>query len=131
MQPLTLLIDANLKFMQLEVMIKKDPKNIPEFRHKALEDEFIKHMTNVCDIFKEYGHMKDHPFDIRQMVKTLKIKSHDHINQKCVDWKEVIPYRYYLNPLEAAMNKVRMELVRMHKVGHLLVKYIVEDNEDL
>ena len=44
--------------------MKKDP-NIPEFRSKALEEEFVKHMTNVCDIFKEYGNMKDHPFDIK------------------------------------------------------------------
>lgn len=29
------------------------------------------------------------------------------------------------------MNKVRKELLRMHEVGHLQIKYIVEDNEDL
>jgi len=46
-------------------MIKKDPSDIPEFRFIALEEEFVKHMTNVCDIFKEYGNMKDHPFDIK------------------------------------------------------------------
>lgn len=121
MKPLTLLIDSNLQLTRLEDMIKKDPSNIPEFRFIALEEEFVKHMTNVCDIFKEYGNMKDHPFDIKQMVKTLKIE----------DWKEIIPFRYYLTPLEQALNKVRKELIRMHEVGHLQIKYIVEDNEDL
>lgn len=65
MKPLWLLIDSNLQLTRLEDMIAKDPTNIPEFRFIALEDEFIKHMTNVCDIFKEYGNMKDHPFDIK------------------------------------------------------------------
>lgn len=65
MRPLTLLIDANLQFTRLEAMIAKDPTNIPEFRYIALEEEFVKHMTNVCDIFKEYGNMKEHPFDIK------------------------------------------------------------------
>ena len=65
MKPLTLLVESNLQFWRLEDMIKKDPSNIPEFRFIALEEEFVKHMTNVCDIFKEYGNMKDHPFDIK------------------------------------------------------------------
>jgi hypothetical protein len=121
MRPLTLLIDANLQFTRLEDMIKKDPTNIPEFRSIALEDEFIKHMTNVCDIFKEYGDMKENPFDIKQLMKTLKIK----------EWKESIPFRYYLNPLLESMTNVRNELMRMYKVGHLQIKYIVEDNAEL
>lgn len=121
MRPLWLLIDANLQFTRLEKMISKDPNNVPEFRYIALEDEFVKHMTNVCDIFKEYGNMKDHPFDIRQLTKTLKI----------ANWHDIIPFRYYLIPLEEAFFKVRTELMDMHKRGHLLVKYIVEANEEL
>ena len=54
-------------------------------------------------------------------MKTFKIK----------DWKKSIPFRYYLFPLEDALNKVRKELLRMDEVGHLLIKYIVEDNEEL
>lgn len=65
--------------------------------------------------------MKEHPFDIKQLVKTLKIKN----------WRESIPFRYYLTPLFDALTKVRNELLRMNKVGHLLIKYIVEDNEEL
>jgi len=65
--------------------------------------------------------MKDHPFDIKQMIKTLKIK----------DWKVITPFRYYLTPLQMALDKVRKELIRMNTVGHLLIKYIVEDNTEL
>jgi hypothetical protein len=55
MKPLTNLINANLNFTNLEKMIAKDKKSVPEFRHKALEEEFCKFLTEVCDIFKEYG----------------------------------------------------------------------------
>ena len=41
-------------------------------------------------------------------MKTFKIK----------DWKKSIPFRYYLFPLEDALNKVRKELLRMDEVGH-------------
>ena len=50
---------------------------------------------------------------------------------KIKDWKQITPFRYYLTPLEKAMTKVRKELIRMHEVGHLLIKYIVEDNAEL
>ena len=67
MAPLTLLIESNLQFHRLEEIIKKtkDPREIPEFRYVALEEEFVKHMTIICEIFKEYGDMKEHPFDIK------------------------------------------------------------------
>ena len=66
MKPLTILIEANLQFHRLEQLMKKsDPKEVPEFRFIALEEEFIKNMTIVCEIFKEFGDMKDHPFDIK------------------------------------------------------------------
>ena len=123
MKPLTILIEANLQFHRLEEIIakSKDPKEIPEFRFIALEDEFIKHMTIVCEIFKEFGDMKEHPFDIKQLMKTLKIP----------DWKEIVPFRTYLYPLQNDLRLVRKELLEMHKRGHLLIRYIVEDNKEL
>ena len=72
MKPLTQLIDANSNFHKLEMMIK-DKKEVPQFRHLALEAEFSKFLTGVCEIFKEYGELKDH-FDIKQMLKVLKIE---------------------------------------------------------
>ena len=82
-------------------------------------------MTEVCDIFKMYG--KDESkrlndlYDIRQMLKTLKIEN----------WKQIPPYNYYLTPLEANIKVVRTTLIKMHKDGPLMIKYIIEDNEQL
>ena len=122
MEPLTILVAANLQFHRLEELIKKtDPKEIPEFRYIALEEEFIKHMTAVCEIFKEFGDLKEHPFDIKQLMKTLKIH----------DWKNIVPFRTYLHPLLNNLVSTREELLQMNKRGHLLIKYIVEDNKEL
>ena len=59
MQPLMDLINANLNFYRLENMIKAKME-VPGFRHKALEDEFSKFTTGICDIFKTYGTLMDH-----------------------------------------------------------------------
>jgi hypothetical protein len=63
MKPLTQLIEANSNFHKLEVMIK-DKREVPNFRYLALETEFCKFLTGVCEIFKDYGELKDH-FDIK------------------------------------------------------------------
>ena len=78
-------------------------------------------MTIVCEIFKEFGDMKEHPFDIKQLMKTLKIE----------DWKNIVPFRAYLIPLLENLTSTREELLQMNKRGHLLIKYIVEDNKEL
>lgn len=66
MKPLTQLIDANLNFTYLENMErnKKEYPDVPYFRHAALEEEFCKYLTGVCEIFKDFGELKDH-FDIK------------------------------------------------------------------
>ena len=114
MKPLTDLISANLNFHNLELM-EKDKKEVPEFRRIALEEQFCKHLTNVCQIFKEYGDLKDH-FHIKQMMSVLKIHN----------WRNITPFAYYLNPLNNAINVVRKTLIKMHEDGHLLIKYIIE-----
>ena len=53
MRPLTDLLESNLNFHYLELQMKK--KDIPKFRHDALEAKFIEHLTIVCDIFRQYG----------------------------------------------------------------------------
>ena len=86
MKPLTQLMEANSNFHKLEVMQQgKDKKDVPKFRELALETEFCKFLTGVCDIFKEFGELKDH-FDIKQMLKVLKIEN----------WENVAPFRFYL-----------------------------------
>merc|ERR1711871_547137 len=56
MKPLTQLIDANLNFHHLEEMEKnkKEYPDVPAFRHQALDEEFCKFLTGVCEIFKDY-----------------------------------------------------------------------------
>ena len=55
------------------------------------------------------------------MIKTLKING----------WKECVPFAYYLNPLNDSITTVRKTLLDMHKKGHLLIRYVVENNEEL
>ena len=76
MKPLQQLIDSNYNFHCLEqMMASKDYKTLqpPTFRFDALEEEFSKFLTGVCEIFREYGDLKDH-FDIKQMLYILKIE---------------------------------------------------------
>lgn len=87
MEPLNKLIDANVNYYRLEQMIK-EKREVPIFRKNALELEFCNHFTVICNIFRDFGDLKDH-FDIVQMMKTLKIE----------DWKNITPFAYYLNPL--------------------------------
>lgn len=119
MKPLKFLIDANVNFHNLELMINAK-KEVPEFRRVALEEQFCKHLTGVCEIFKTYGEVKDH-FDIKQMLKVLKIE----------DWQSCTPFWYILTPLNNAITIVRKTLLQQHKLGHLRVKYIVEHNDAL
>ena len=124
MKPLLDLVEANYNFYNLEKMIadKKSYEGLQpaEFRFKALEEEFVKFLTGVCEIFKDYGELKDH-FDIRQMIETLKIQ----------DWKQIPPFQFYLSPLESCIKKLRDNLLEMRKLGHLRMKYIIEDNKSL
>ena len=119
MKPLTQLIEANSNFHKLEIMIK-EKKQVPEFRRIALESEFCKFLTGVCDIFKEFGDLKDH-FDIKQMLKVLKIEN----------WENCPPFKFYLQPLTDAIMKVRKNLLQMEKDGHLFIKYVIEENKQL
>lgn len=124
MQPLTNLVESNLNFHFLEEMLKnkKDYSDIPDFRYQALETQFCEHFRLVCDIFKEHGSnpLNDH-YDIKQMLKTLKIK----------DWRIIKPFSFYLTPLEDSIKVVRTSLIKMHKDGPLFMKYIIELNEEL
>ena len=119
MKPLTLLIEANSNFHKLEIMIK-DKKEVPAFRYDALETEFCKYLTGVCQIFRDYGQLQDH-FDIRQMLKVLKIEK----------WQMIPPFKYYLMPLMKSIEKLRKNLLQMEKDGVLMIKYVIEDNKEL
>jgi hypothetical protein len=102
-------------------MMIENKVEVPEFRFKALEDQFILKMTRVCEILRDYGDLKELPFDIRHMLEILKIP----------DWKKIPPFKFYLDPLEKALDEVIAELLSMKKAGLLRSRYIVEKNEEL
>ena len=65
-----ILCNAQHKFNLFCISILKK-KELPKFRHEALEAKFCEHMTTICNIFKDYGDLKDY-FNIRQMLTILK-----------------------------------------------------------
>lgn len=118
MKPLTNLLESNLNFHYLELIEKK--KEVPSFRHEALEEKFCEHFTRVCEIFRDYGNLKD-PFNIRQQLHVLKTR----------DWPSIPPLSFYFQPLQDALTDVRMWLLKMNEDGILRCKYIIEDNTEL
>ena len=119
MLPLNQLIESNKNFHHLEKMIASG-REVPAFRHKALELEFSTFLTGICEIFREFGDLKDH-FNIEQMIKTLKINN----------WKEIKPFAYYLTPINNSITKMRTSLLKMDELGPLRRKYIIENNTEL
>lgn len=86
MKPITNLLESNLNLHYLELIEKK--KDVPSFRHEALEEKFCEHLTRVCEIFRDFGNLKD-PFNIRQMLHVLKTR----------DWAQIPPLAFYFQPL--------------------------------
>ena len=78
-------------------------------------------MTKVCDILRDYGDLKERPYDIRHMLEILKIHN----------WKNIPPFKFILDPLEKAFNDVDEELRRMRTAGLLRSRYVIEKNEEL
>jgi hypothetical protein len=94
MKPLTNLLESNLNLHYLELIMKK--KEVPQFRFDALEEKFIEHMTRICEIFRDYGTLKDY-FNIKQMLHVL--KTHE--------WDKCPPLAFYFTPLLNALTDVR------------------------
>lgn len=93
---------------------------MPEFRYNALETEFSKFLTGILEILKTYGELQHH-FNIPQMLKTMKIKN----------WRTIRPFEFFLQQMFDRIKAVRDELLKMHKLGHLRCKYIIEKNKDM
>jgi hypothetical protein len=94
---------------------------VPEFRYKALEEQFILKMTKLCDILRDFGDLKDLRYDIRHMLEILKIPN----------WKNIPPFKFILDPLEKAFNEVDEELRRMRTAGSLRSSYVIEKNKEM
>jgi hypothetical protein len=118
MKPLTDLLEANINLHFFEELQKK--KELPKFRHEALEDKFIGFYTRVCEIFRDFGRLKEY-FHIKQMLTILKTEN----------WRESPPLSFYFTPLKDALTDARDCMLKMHKEGHLHCKYIIEENTEL
>jgi len=73
MKPLTNLMESNLNFYFLENIEKKNP-DVPKFRHEALETKFCEHFTTLCNVFKDFGELKEY-YNIKQMLHVLKTEN--------------------------------------------------------
>ena len=120
MQPLSNLMESNWNLYNFKELQKKKKEELPEFRYTALEEKYIEHFTKICDILSTYGTLEDY-YDIRQMLTVLKTPN----------WETIEPLRFYLQPLKDALDKVIKELLEMHRLGHLRIKYKIEENLEL
>jgi hypothetical protein len=50
---------------------------------------------------------------------------------KIKNWKQIRPFEYFMSEMEDKIKKMRDELLKMHKLGHLRCKYIIEKNEEM
>ena len=120
MKPLCNLMDSNRDLYNFKELERKGKESLPAFRAIALEEKYIEHFTKICEILSVYGRLKDY-YDIRQMLTVLKTPN----------WKNIEPLRFYLQPMEDALNAVTKELLEMYRLGVLRIKYFIEHNTEL
>lgn len=119
MQPLVELMSSNYNFNALEQMEKKYT-DMPSFRREALSEKFIQNMTKICEIFRDFGQLKE-VFNIKQMLNILLTPN----------WSQETQLSFYLTPLKNAVTDVRDLLLKMFAEGPLHQRYVIELNEDL
>lgn len=119
MRPLLDMMSSNFNLHALEQLEKKNA-DVPAFRKDALQEKFTQHLTRLCEIFRDYGNLKD-SFNIKQMLAILQTEK----------WRDEVPLAFYLNPLQQAIWEVRECLLKMYDDGPLHCKYIIEENTEL
>ena len=50
---------------------------------------------------------------------------------KIPDWKDIVPFAFYLNPVEKSIKELRELVQSMKDKGPLHIKYVLEENEEL
>ena len=123
MLPLVNLMESNFNFYNFLRIRSTTQPDLPDFRHKALEEKFIEHFTKVCDILAVYPALDekklDDPYDIQQMLEVLKTEN----------WPQIPPLNFYMKPLREALDNVIAILIEMRKKGALQCSYIIERND--
>ena len=121
--PLVNLMESNFNYYNF-LNLKKTNPDLPDFRHKALEEKFIEYFTKVCDILAAFPSrdddkkLDDH-YDIGQMLDVLKTDN----------WENIAPLAFYMTPLSKALDEAIKTLLHMRKLGVLRCKYFIEENK--
>ena len=119
MKPLVDMMTSNFNLNALELLEAKG-QDLPIFRREALMEKFCQHFTRMCEIFRDFGQLKDF-FNIKQMLGILQTPS----------WQIEAPLAFYLAPLQNSIHDTRQCLLQMYKDGPLHCKYVMEDNTEL
>ena len=129
MKPLSDLIESNFNLDNFEHMMEN--QQLPEFRLLALEEKFAKDLTLACDISRDHGKLGYRYYDIRRMMKLLKLE-HKVKNKEGkweeLHWKKIKPFHFYLDPLETKYKYMREELLHLNHLGPLYYRFPLEAN---
>lgn len=94
MLPLVNLMESNFNFYNFLRMKRSSHPDLPEFRHKALEERYIEHFTKICDILAAFPSLDEKkledPYDIAQMLDVLKTQN----------WLLIPALCFYMKPLQ-------------------------------
>ena len=125
LQPLVNLMESNFNYYNFLRLKAMNPE-LPDFRHKALEEKFVEHFTKVCDILAAFPSREDDlkletPYDILQMLNVMKTPN----------WQDVVPLNHYFEPLKKQFDKVTEVLLEMRRKGVLRCRYYIEENRDM
>ena len=68
LQPLVNLMDSSFNYYNFKILVEQG-HDMPEFRHKALEEKYVEHLTKICDILSAFPAKEDEkkletPYDI-------------------------------------------------------------------
>lgn len=125
MQPLVNLLDSNFNFYNFLRLRETTNPELPDFRHKALEEKFIEHFTKVCDILAAFPTQDEKkledPYDIAQMLEVLKTPN----------WNTIPALNFYMKPLRDSLDHVIKVLLDMRRKGVLQCSYYIERNEEM
>lgn len=119
MKPLIEIMAANYYLNNYE-QIEKKKDDLPTFRGEALREKYCQHMNRLCEIFRDFGTLKD-VFNIKQTQTLLMLEG----------WQQETPLAFYLAPLQNAVFEARTCLLKMYDDGPLHCSYIIEENKEL
>ena len=123
MQPVTDLCKSGVDLDNFYKMAAKKP--VPDFRKKALTAKFIEYCSNVCRILRGWNNLEgktlDKEYDIAHILELLETPN----------WRDIPPFRFYIEPLKVAFDELIKVLRHMQELGPLRMSYYVERNTEM